>query len=126
MDMIYNLFAKPFFEKHPDVDIRNICDDSLLADNLQAGSMPNDAAGRILNYIFSAERAGADAVMVTCTSVYEAAQYAGRFASAPVFNIDESMVKLALDAGKRSCKRISTGSRCHMFRTSLNEQSCFR
>lgn len=88
--------------------------------------MPNDAAGRILNYIFSAERAGADAVMVTCTSVYEAAQYAGRFASAPVFNIDESMVKLALDAGKRSCKRISTGSRCHMFRTSLNEQSCFR
>lgn len=36
MDMIYNLFAKPFLEKHPDVDIRNIWDDSLLADNLQA------------------------------------------------------------------------------------------
>lgn len=51
MDIIYNPFAKPFINENPDVEIFNICDDSLLTDTLKAGKMPNTVASRILNYL---------------------------------------------------------------------------
>ena len=101
MDIIYNPFAKPFAEENPDIEIFNIMDDSLLTDTLKAGQVTNDVASRILNYVYSAERAGADVVMVTCTSVNEAAKYARKFAKVPVFNIDEPVAKMAVDAGTR-------------------------
>jgi aspartate/glutamate racemase len=100
-EMIVDPFGKPFLEEHPEVEIFNICDDSLLVDTRQRGEMPNEVAARILDYIYCAERAGADAVMITCTSVNEAAQFARRFAKIPVFNIDEPMVKLALNDGSK-------------------------
>lgn len=93
MDIIYNPFGKPFAEKNPDVQVHNICDDSLLKDTLAAGKLTNDVARRILFYATAAEAAGADAVMVTCTSVNEAAAYARRFCKVPVFNIDEPTVR---------------------------------
>lgn len=101
MDMIYNPFAKPFLEAYPEVEVHNICDDSLLKDTLSAGSMPNAVAARILSYVSCAEKAGADAVMVTCTSVNASASYARKVADIPVFNIDEPMVTLALEAGTK-------------------------
>ena len=101
MEIIYNPFAKPFLEENPGIEIFNIMDDSLLAETLKEGQLNNAVAGRILNYVYAAERAGADAVMVTCTSVNEAAKYARRFASIPVFNIDEPAAKLTVAAGRR-------------------------
>ncbi len=101
MEMIYNPFAIPFLEKHPEIEIFNIMDDSLLSETLKEGTITSAVAGRILNYVYSAERAGADAVMVTCTSVNEAAKYARRFSKIPVFNIDEPVAKIAIDAGSR-------------------------
>lgn len=99
MEIIYNPFAKPFMEENPDVEIFNIMDDSLLPDTLSAGQLTNNVAARILNYVYAAEKAKADAVMITCTSVNEAAAYARRFASIPVFNIDEPVAKMAVAAG---------------------------
>ncbi|HHW49551.1 MAG TPA: aspartate/glutamate racemase family protein [Clostridiaceae bacterium] len=101
MEMIFNPFAKPFMEQYPEIEVFNICDDSLLVDTLNCGHMPNDVAARILNYVLSAERAGACAVMITCTSVSEAAIYARRFAKVPVFSIIEPMVKMAVDSGEK-------------------------
>jgi len=101
MDIIYNPFAKPFLEENPEVEIFNIMDDSLLTETLRVGQINNAIAGRILNYIYSAERAGADAVMVTCTSVNEATKYARRFTRIPVFNIDEPTAKMTVNAGTR-------------------------
>jgi Asp/Glu/hydantoin racemase len=101
MEIIYNPFAKPFLEDNPDIEIFNIMDDSLLSETLREGQLNNAVAGRILNYVYAAERAGADAVMVTCTSVNEAAKYARRFAGIPVFNIDEPVAKLTVAAGRR-------------------------
>jgi Asp/Glu/hydantoin racemase len=74
-------------------------DDSLLTDTLKAGMLTNAVAHRILNYVYSAEEAGADVCMVTCTSVNQAAAYARRFARIPVFNIDEPMVREAVAMG---------------------------
>ena len=101
MDMIYNPFAKPFAEANPEVEIFNIMDDSLLADTLKAGALTNNVARRILGYVYSAEAAGADVCMVTCTSVNQAAAYARRFAKIPVFNIDEPVARVAVAMGGR-------------------------
>ena len=101
MEIIYNPFAVPFLEENPDVEIFNICDDSLLSDTLKAGHLTNDVATRILSYVRCAEYAAADAVMITCTSVNEAAKYARRFARIPVFNIDEPVAKKAVETGTK-------------------------
>lgn len=101
MDIIYNPFAVPFLAENPDVEIFNIMDDSLLTDTLAAGKLTNDVAARILNYVGAAERRNADAVMITCTSVNESAALARKIAKIPVFNIDEPVAKMAVNAGKR-------------------------
>ena len=101
MDIIYNPHFKPFLEKNPDVQINNIMDDSLLSETRDNGGITNSVCSRILNYVNSAESAGADVVMVTCTSVNEAAKYARRFSKIPVFNIDEPTVKEALEIGNK-------------------------
>ena len=101
MDIIYNPHFKPFLEQNTDVSINNIMDDSLLSETRDHDGITNAVCSRILNYVNSAELAGADVVMVTCTSVNEAAKYARRFAGVPVFNIDEPTVKEALSIGKR-------------------------
>ena len=101
MDIIYTPFAKPFMDEYPEVEVFNICDDSLLVDTLKNGNMPNEVAARLVNYVFSAERAGAGAIMFTCTSVSEIAKHARRIASIPVYSIVEPMVKQAVNAGRK-------------------------
>jgi Asp/Glu/hydantoin racemase len=101
MDIIYNPFGKPFAEANPDIEVMNIMDDSLLKDTLAAGGPTNAVCSRILNYVECGAKAGADVAMVTCTSVNSAAQYARQFASIPIFNIDEPVAKMAIEAGKK-------------------------
>ncbi len=101
MDIIYNPHFKPFLEKNPDVSINNIMDDSLLSEARENAGVTNDLCARIMNYVNAAERGGADVIMVTCTSVNEAAKYARRFSKVPVFNIDEPTVREALSIGSR-------------------------
>lgn len=102
MDMIYTPFAKPFLEANEDeIEIFNICDDSLLKETLAAGHLTESVAKRIMYYSLAAESNGADCVMVTCTSVNEAAKYARKFVNIPMFNIDEPVAKLTVEAGTR-------------------------
>lgn len=101
MDMIYNPFAKPFLDANPDVEIFNIADDSLLPETLAAGKLTNGVAKRIMNYAQAAESNGADCVMVTCTSVNEAAAYARKFVNIPMFNIDEPVAKMTVAEGTK-------------------------
>ena len=101
MDIIYNPFAKPFAQENPDVEIFNIVDDTLLKETLGAGQITNNVMKRILNYAYCAETSGADVIMVTCTSVNEAAKYARKFTSVPIFNIDEPVAKQTIAAGKK-------------------------
>lgn len=101
MEIIYNPFGKPFQEENPDIEIYNICDDTLLLETLDAGQLTNNVSMRILSYAKAAESAGADVVMVTCTSVNEAAKYARKFSNVPVFNIDEPVAKMTVDAGTK-------------------------
>jgi len=100
-DLISDPFSKPFADKHPELEIFNISDDSLLKETLLAGKVTSNVAAKILSYARCAEISGAGVVMVTCTSVNEVAQYARRFLSIPVFNIDEPVAKMAVASGTK-------------------------
>lgn len=101
MDMIYTPFAKPFLDENPDIEIFNIADDSLLPETLGAGGLTSGTAKRIMHYALAAESNGADCIMVTCTSVNEAAAYARKFVNIPMFNIDEPVAKMTVAAGSK-------------------------
>jgi Asp/Glu/hydantoin racemase len=94
-------FAKPWLKNIPGVEIINICDDSLLKDSLAAGKATPDVLGRIVHYAECAVNAGADVIMVTCTTVNEAARIARDIVNVPVFNIDEPMAKQAVELGDK-------------------------
>lgn len=94
-------FAAPWARKNPGIQLVNIADDSLLAESLTAGKMTTNVARRIVQYALCAENAGADAVMVTCTTVNGAAALARQVLRVPCFNIDEPMAKQAVALGDR-------------------------
>ena len=98
---VINPFAKPWLDKTPGVEIQNYCDDTLLKESLAYGKATPNVLRRIVQYAICAENAGADAVMVTCTTVNEAAQIARKLLNIPVFNIDEPMAYEAVELGEK-------------------------
>jgi aspartate/glutamate racemase len=101
MDMIYEPFGVPFAEANEDIEIYNIMDDTLLKETRDNEGITTGVRSRILNYAKSAAEAGADCVMVTCTSVNEAAKYARKFSPVPIFNIDEPVARETVKNGKK-------------------------
>jgi isopropylmalate/homocitrate/citramalate synthase len=59
----------------------------------------DDAAGRASAHIVSAVDAGADAVLVTCSSIGRAAEIARSLVSVPVIRVDEAMADEAVQLG---------------------------
>ncbi len=98
---VVNPFAKPWLEKTSGVEIQNYCDDTLLKESLKAGKATPNVLRRIVQYAICAENAGADAVMITCTTVNEAAGIARKLLNIPAFNIDEPMAWEAVQKGEK-------------------------
>lgn len=101
MEMIYNPFAKPFAAQHPEIEIVNIMDDSLLADTRAFGGMTPAIASRMYHYAKSAENSGADGIIVTCTSVNQATADIRPFLHIPILNIEEPVAEMAIEKGRR-------------------------
>ena len=99
--MIYEPFAKPFEEKHPDLKIYNIMDDSLLEETRIYDGMTPAIASRMLDYAKAAEASGASGVLVTCTSVNQATKYIRPLLNIPILNIEEPVAELAVENGTR-------------------------
>lgn len=86
---------------YPECQIMNLLDDSLIADCVKAGGMGKNVRRRLLNIFQYAYEAGADCVLLTCSSVGEAA-YAGReIVPIPVLRIDDVMAKRAVQSAQR-------------------------
>lgn len=100
-DIIYDPFGKPFAEANPDIEVYNICDDTLLKATVAAGYCTESVIRRIYNYVMSSAEFGADCAMLTCTSVYAAAKYIRPLAPIPVFDIAEPVAKAAVAAGRK-------------------------
>ena len=94
-------FADPWLKENPDVEIFNIADDSLLSESLASGCATPSVIKRLQLYIMAAEAMGADVAMISCTTVGEASHIARKWASIPVFNIDEPMAREAVRLGRR-------------------------
>lgn len=94
-------FAPLVREHLPDWTPFNIADESLLRISIREGSMSKATARRVANYVFSAVDAGADAILVTCSSIGDAVDWARPFCPVPLLRVDEGMAEEALAQGKR-------------------------
>lgn len=79
----------------------NIADESLLRNTIRENALTSLTMRRLAGYVFSAEDAGADAILVTCSSVGPAVDAARPFCSVPLVRVDEGMADKALEVGSR-------------------------
>ncbi|WP_432251795.1 aspartate/glutamate racemase family protein [Streptomyces sp. HNM1019] len=99
-------------ELAPGVDAYHVVDESLLADTVALGPLPRTAA-RLATYVTAARNAGADAVLVTCSSVGPFAEAARPLVDIPVFRVDEPMAERAVAHGTRIAVLATLDSTLH-------------
>ncbi|MDE3028699.1 MAG: aspartate/glutamate racemase family protein [Paracoccaceae bacterium] len=74
----------------------NMVDESLLKNTIRAGSLSQTTMRRLLSVIWSAVDAGAQAVLVTCSSLGPAVEAARPFCPVPLVRIDTGMALAAV------------------------------
>jgi Asp/Glu/hydantoin racemase len=95
------VFAQLCKEKLPGVNVFNIADDSLVKGIIAAGSLTPTIARRVASYLESAELAGADYIMVTCSSIGPAVEAGAKLIGVPVLRVDQPMADRAVATGKK-------------------------
>lgn len=85
----------------PGVKVFNIVDDSLIKNVIANGELNAETARRVVNYVGSAETAGADYILVTCSSIGAAVETAAGLTKVPVLRVDQPMADIAVQTGKR-------------------------
>jgi len=85
----------------PGVNTFNIVDDSLIKDVIARGELTPATARRVVNYVGSAEQAGADYILVTCSSIGAAVEAAAALTKVPVLRVDQPMADTAVQTGKK-------------------------
>lgn len=85
----------------PGLRILHYLDESLLQETIAKGTTPGHVRRRVVDYARYAEESGAQALLVTCSSIGEAATAARNFVSIPVLRIDRPMAELAAASGNR-------------------------
>jgi Asp/Glu/hydantoin racemase len=96
----------PVFEqlcrtKLPHVSVFNLVDDSLITDVIVHDRLRPQTARRVTQYVAAAEDAGADYILVTCSSIGPAVETAATLASVPVLRVDQPMADRAVASGRR-------------------------
>jgi len=84
-----------------DVQVFNIVDDSLIKNVIKCGELRPDTARRAVNYAASAEAAGADFILYTCSSIGAAVETAATLTKVPVLRVDQPMADKAIRTGSR-------------------------
>src|SRR5258708_22348521 len=82
--------------KLPGVEIFNIVDDSLIKDVIARGELTAKTSRRAAAHIASAEEAGADFILVTCSSIGPAVETAAALSGVPVLRVDQPMADQAV------------------------------
>jgi Asp/Glu/hydantoin racemase len=95
------VFAQLCREKLPGVDTFNLADDSLIKDVIRRGKLTPQTARRAVQHIASAEAAGADYILVTCSSIGRAVETAASLSSVPVLRVDQPMADRAVQTGRK-------------------------
>ncbi len=95
------VFAALCKEKLPNVEVFNIVDDSLVRGIREAGRITPTIEMRVAGYLTSAAYAGADYIMVTCSSIGLAVEAGAKGIPTPVLRVDLPMADKAVATGKR-------------------------
>ena len=86
----------------PGITIFNIVDDSLVKNIIaQGGEAGPSIYRRVADYVASAEDAGADYILVTCSSIGAAVEAAAEKVRVPVLRVDQPMADMAVKTGTR-------------------------
>jgi Asp/Glu/hydantoin racemase len=80
----------------PNVKVFNLVDDSLIKDVIAHGELRPHVARRVAQHVAAAEDAGADFILVTCSSIGPAVETAATLASVPVLRVDQPMADRAV------------------------------
>jgi len=95
------VFAQLCKEKLPGTNVFNIVDDSLVKGIIASGSLTAQISRRVATYLESAELAGAEYIMVTCSSIGPAVEAAAKLIGVPVLRVDQPMADKAVATGKK-------------------------
>ncbi|HEX2100854.1 MAG TPA: aspartate/glutamate racemase family protein, partial [Candidatus Synoicihabitans sp.] len=95
------IFAQLCREKLPGIETFNLADDSLIKDVIANGRLTPLTARRVADHVASAELAGADQILVTCSSIGPAVEAAAARSRVPVLRVDQPMSDRAVQLGRR-------------------------
>jgi Asp/Glu/hydantoin racemase len=95
------LFAALCAKWMPEARIFHMVDESLIKNTIQAGHLQKVTIRRLITTIESGFDAGADAVLVTCSSIGPGVEIAQTLFDLPVIRVDEAMAQSAVQRGKR-------------------------
>ena len=98
---LVTVFDDLFAHEMPGWSRFHMVDESLLKNTISEGVLSKPTMRRVLTAIWSATDAGADAVVVTCSSLGAAVEAARPFCSVPLFRIDLGMAEEAVRLGTR-------------------------
>jgi Asp/Glu/hydantoin racemase len=83
------------------VETFNIVDDSLIKDVIKKGKLMPNTAARVVSHVQAAEAAGADVILVTCSSIGVAIETAATLSSIPVIRVDQAMADEAVQISNK-------------------------
>ena len=78
-----------------------VVDESLLLDTIARGTLAPKTVQRLTGYVFAAADAGADAVVVTCSTLGGAVDAIRPISPVPLFRIDRGMAEAAVRQARR-------------------------
>lgn len=95
------VFAELCNKYLPGVKTFNIVDDSLIKNTIACGELTASTSKRVVNYAASAEEAGADFILFTCSSIGPAVEAAAALTGVPVLRVDQPMADKAVALGNK-------------------------
>jgi Asp/Glu/hydantoin racemase len=85
----------------PHIKVFNIVDDSLIKNTIACGELTANTSKRVVNYAGSAQEAGADFILFTCSSIGPAVETAATLTDIPVLRVDQPMADMAISLGRK-------------------------
>jgi Asp/Glu/hydantoin racemase len=94
-------FAQLCKEYLPSTNVFHMVDESLIKNTIAAGGLTASTTRRMAMMVGSAREGGADAVMVTCSSIGPGVKVLRKLFDFPIFRIDEAMAEEATHRARR-------------------------
>jgi Asp/Glu/hydantoin racemase len=98
---VFKSLAAELLPAAPATNVFNMVDESLLCDIIGHGCCPPATAKRLVGHVLSAESAGAQYILVTCSSMGRAVEASRVMCGATVLRVDEPMAEDAVAMGPR-------------------------